>query len=99
MFVQMNDPNGSIALELIGRMLRKAQTERREMKRDLDMMRPLLLPLVEQNRLTKRRISELKDDLELMIRAELMGSLGHYRNQIERKLDDVTDRLDALESK
>lgn len=75
----MSDPNGPITLELIGRMLREAQTERREMKRDLDLMRPLLLSLVEQSRRTERRISE-KDDLESMIRAELMGSLGHYRN-------------------
>ena len=95
----MSDLNGPVTLELIGRMLRDAQTERREMKRDLDQMRPLLLALVDQNRRTEHQVSALKDDLELMIRAELMGSLGHYRTQIERKLDDVTDRLDALETK
>ena len=69
------------------------------MKRDLDQMRPLLLALVDQNRRTEHHVAALKDDLELMIRSELMGSLGHYRNQIERKLDDMTDRLDALETK
>lgn len=99
MSVQMSDLNDSTTLEPIGRMLREAQTEQCEMKRDLDLMRPLLLSLVEQSRRTERRISELKDDLKLMTHAELMGNLGHYRNQIERKLDDVTDCLDALESK
>jgi hypothetical protein len=34
------------------------------------------------------RISGLKDDLELMIKAELMGALGNFETKIEHLLDE-----------
>jgi hypothetical protein len=38
----------------------------------------------------ERRVEELRDDLELMLKTELMGRLGHFEAQIERRLEDMT---------
>lgn len=95
----MSDPGGTVTLEMLGRMMHEAQVERREIRRELDTMRPLLMSLVEQARRAERRNAEIKDDLELMIRAELMGALGNFRNRTERDLDDIRDRVSTLETK
>lgn len=67
-------------------------------------VRTLTLGLAEgQRRLEQRmghlegRIDVLKDDLELMIKAELMGRLGHFEIVMERKFDDLSERVAALE--
>jgi hypothetical protein len=46
---------------------------------------------------TKRRIVEQRDDLELMIKAELMGRPGHFETQLDHRLARIEDRVAALE--
>lgn len=88
-----------VSLDMIGRLLREVQADVRQNRRDVETMLPVITSLVEQGRRTERHIAELKDDLELMIRAELMGSLGNFRNRVERDLEELSDRVTALESK
>lgn len=95
----MSDPGSTVTLDMIGRLLREVQTDVRQNRRDVEIMLPVITSLVEQGRRTERNISELKDDLELMLRAELMGSVGHFRNQLERQLEELSDRVTALEGK
>lgn len=94
----MSEPSGTVTLEMLGRMIREFQVEQRETRRELDTMRSLLLALVEQGRRTERRITELKDDLELMIRAELMGQMTRLERAFERRIDPIEDRLSTLEA-
>lgn len=82
---------------LLLNLLKEIRTEQRD-------QRILLLQSVEYSRRIERRLDaldrrtgELRDDLELMIKAELMGRLGHFEIQIEHALGRMSDRLDAME--
>jgi hypothetical protein len=44
-------------------------------------------------------VGEVKDDIELMVKAELMGRLGFFEIQIEGKLDTLTERVAAVEAR
>ncbi len=108
----MSDQGGEVTLEFLGRILREVQVEQREQRTELrDMrselrdvhseqrdIRSLLLAQVEHSRRAEQRIAELRDDLELMLKSELMGRLGHFETQIKRRLDELTERMGALET-
>ena len=101
----------SITLELRFRVLREIQAEQREQRIEQRDMRSLLLAQVDQGRRTdrrlaemerrlaemKRRLSELRDDLELMLKAELMGRLGHLETQTGHRFDELSDRMSEME--
>lgn len=63
----------------------------RDIRRDLTDQRTLLLSLVDQvqrmERRLERRISETKDDIELMLKAELMGRMGNFETRFEARLE------------
>lgn len=44
-----------------------------------------------------RRIGKMRDDLELMIKSELMGRLGHFETQMEIAIGTLSDRIDEIE--
>jgi len=63
-------------------------------------IRTVLLGLVEQGRRTERRVAELdrrldevKDDMELMIRSEMMGRLGNFEVRFERRLEEMAETI------
>ncbi|MEA2730501.1 MAG: hypothetical protein QOD93_4896 [Acetobacteraceae bacterium] len=41
---------------------------------------------------------EIKDELELMLKAEIIGRLGHFETQLERQIEDLKNRIATLES-
>ena len=47
----------------------------RDIRREMTDQRTLLLALVEQGQRLERRITETRDDIELMLKAELMGRM------------------------
>jgi hypothetical protein len=49
--------------------------------------RDLLLALVEQGQRLERRITETRDDIELMLKAELMGRMGNFEARFETRLE------------
>ena len=61
-------------------------------------MRSLLLAQVDHSRRAERRTAELRDDLELIFKSELMGRLGNFEIGIERRLDNLEERVGALEA-
>lgn len=58
-------------------------------RREQEEHRTLLLGLIDQGRRSERRMSEMRDDLELMIKSELMGRLTHFETQMDEKLDQA----------
>ena len=84
---------GAVSLELIGKIVLEIQAEQRVVRTELRDIRTLVLGQVEQTRRLERRMGELRDDLELMIKAELMGRLGFFEIQIERRLDALEERM------
>ena len=84
----------SLLLELL-KDLRKEQRDQRT----------LLLQSVDYSRRIERRfdaldrrMAEMRDDLELMIKAELMGRLGHFETQMEHALGKLSDRMDEMDA-
>jgi hypothetical protein len=47
----------------------------------------------------QRRLGELREDLELMIKSELMGRFAHFETRMEQELAAVAERLGALEGR
>jgi hypothetical protein len=84
----MSDQSENVVLRLL-----------RDIRREMTDQRALLLALVEQGQRLERRmgelerrISEIKDDIELMLKAELMGRLGNFETRFEQRLDDLERR-------
>jgi len=64
-----------------------------ESRSEVADIRSLTLALVDQGRRLDRRFTEFRDDMELMVKAELMGRLGHFEIRIENRLSAIEDRL------
>ena len=45
----------------------------------------------------ERRISDTRAEIELMLKAELLGRLTHFETQIDERIAQLEDRLSALE--
>ena len=77
----------------------------RDLRKDSAEQRTLLLATVDAvRRMEKRfdalepRISHVRDDIELMVKAELMGRLGHFETTFDEKLDTLAARVAILEA-
>lgn len=76
----------------------------RLLRRELADIRTVTLAVADgQRRLDRRidglerRFEEMKDEIELMVKAELMGRLGNFEMQMEARLDRMAERLDAFD--
>ncbi len=95
---------GPVTLELLGQILRDVQRELREMRRERRVDMELVTDLVRRvNRVDTHvgqvdgHIGDLRSDLELMIRAELMGRLGQFETTVDHRLDWHEERIADLE--
>ena len=79
-----------VSLELLQAMVQRVLDEQDSQRRELNAVRSVLLDVVEQGRRTERRITEVKDDVELMVKSELMGRLGYFESRIEARIDALT---------
>lgn len=86
----------TVDLTFIGKTLQAMQTEQRQVRKDLADIRHLALAIVEQHNRSDRRLIDVKDELELMIRAEIMGRLANFET---RTVDTVVRALDILEER
>ncbi len=93
----MSDQPEAVTLDLLGRLVREIQAEQRTTREQRREEVAVLRALVDRMGRVDRHIAELRDDLELMIRSELMGQLGYLRTQTEQNLDALAERLKALE--
>lgn len=83
--------------------MREVKTDIRDIRHELRDLRTITLNLVDQQRLTReeldRRFRTAHDDLEMMIRSESMGRSAHFETRYERKVDDLAERVAALETR
>ena len=92
-------------LELLQSLIVQGLNEQREMRREMSEQRSLLLALADHaqrlgRRMTdlERRMGEMREDIELMLKTGLMGRMGHFEIQVERRIDDLVNRVTALEA-
>jgi Mg2+ and Co2+ transporter CorA len=96
----------NISLDFLAQQSKLQIEEVRQLRKDMaDMMR-LLNGTYDLTRRVERRETELRDDIELMIKMELGGSLANMRttidsalSRIEASISDVARRVQTLESK
>jgi chromosome segregation ATPase len=83
----------------------------RELRAELRQHRTMLLQLVDATRRHDRRfeeieqrfgqiegrISDMRAEIELMLKAELLGRLTHFETQMDERLAQLSDRVSALE--
>jgi chromosome segregation ATPase len=83
----------------------------RELRAELRQHRTMLLQLVDATRRHDRRfeeieqrfgqiegrISDMRAEIELMLKAELFGRLTHFETQMDERLAQLSDRLSAVE--
>jgi Mg2+ and Co2+ transporter CorA len=95
----------NISLDFLAKQSKLQIEELRQLRKDMaDMMR-LLNATYDLTRRVERRETELRDDVELMIKMELGGSLANIQttidaslSRIEQSVGDVARRVDTLES-
>jgi len=84
---------------LVLEQLRLIRQEQAELRREVGDVRTLCLSNVEYSRRVERRVTELRDDLELMLKSELMGRFTHFETRMEQELGAIADRVGALEGR
>ncbi|PYB76954.1 hypothetical protein [Rhizobium wuzhouense] len=96
----------NISLDFLAQQSKLQIEEVRQLRKEMaDMMR-LLNGTYDLTRRVERRETELRDDIELMIKMELGGSLAniqttidHALSRIETSISDVARRVQMLENK
>ena len=86
----MADQKEAVSLELLARLSQQTLQETRALRKEVSDIRSLGLQTIEYARRIERRIDEVerrvrdqRDDLELMIKAELGGGLANMQTQLE----------------
>lgn len=79
----------TLSLEYLAKQAKSNMDEMRLIRKDLTEMMRLLVANYDLTRRNERRQVELRDDLELMIKMELGGSLANIQTSIENSLGRV----------
>ncbi len=83
----------TVSLEFLAKQAKLNMDEIRTLRRDLSDMMRLLNANYELTRRIERREGELRDDLELMVKMELGGSLANIQTAIEGSLSRIEDKV------
>ena len=81
----------------------------RDIRREMGDVRSLVIALADQGQRLERRMerierrmsdlesrmSETRDDIELMLKAELMGRMGHFETRMERQMEELVQRFES----
>ncbi|HWU63554.1 MAG TPA: hypothetical protein VN112_16165 [Ensifer sp.] len=95
-----------VSIEFLAQQAKLNMDELRLLRKDVSDMMRLLNATYELTRRVERREGELRDDIELMIKMEIGGSLANIQTsldgslaRIEDTVGDVVRRVEALESR
>ena len=84
----MSDQTPSEPANLTLEILRELREEMRHFRREQNEMRTLTLATFDRIKRVERRLEEVRDDLESTVKAEIMGRLGNFETEMERRLDE-----------
>ncbi len=70
----------------------------REIRTELRDLRAVTLGNTEATRRTERRVGELRDELELMLKVEALGRSAHFETLYDEKLAKLEERIAAVEA-
>jgi hypothetical protein len=88
---------GEVTLEFLARQNEKILSELKDLRTEMSDVRTLTLQGVDFSRRLERRLTEQTNDLELMLKAELIGRLTHFETRIGTTLEALDDRLTDIE--
>lgn len=96
----------NVDLGFIARLLQKNNDEFRGLRKEVADVRRLCVQTYDYMRRGDRHHSELRDDLELMLKMEIGGAMTHLHtildgtlSRIEEKIDGLSGRVSAVETK
>lgn len=96
----------AVSLEFLATQAKLNMEEMRLVRKELTDMMRLINGNYELTRRIERRQGELRDDIELMVKMELGGSLANiqtsietYLAKIEETVGNVAQRVETLENK
>jgi hypothetical protein len=96
----------TISIEFLAKQAKLNMDELRLLRKDVSDMMRLLNATYELTRRVERREGELRDDIELMIKMEIGGSLANIQTtldgslaRIEDTVGDVVRRVESLENR
>jgi hypothetical protein len=78
-----------ITLEFLARLCQQTLQETRALRGEVADLRRLALQTIDYVRRLDRRMGEQRDDLELMIKAELSGGMAYMQTQLENNLQPI----------
>ncbi len=78
--------SGKIDNKLLLSTLRDIRRDQRETK---ELLVALTKHVSELEKRLARRVDDVKDDLEIMIKSELMGRLTNYEPRIDQKIEEL----------
>jgi hypothetical protein len=84
-------------LELLQTLILRSLEGQTAIHREVGDVRTVLLALVDQGRRTERRVEEIRYNIELMVKAELMGRIGNFETRIGAQLEALAERVSSLE--
>ena len=95
---------GGAMLARVFDYLRGMRDQQRRDSKQLEQVTSLLIGATDQVRRMDRRLGDMDrrqgeqtDDLELMLKAELLGQFGILRAELGHRLDEMADRITTLE--
>lgn len=97
-----------VTLDMLQALMLRGLDGQADIKRELADMRGLVLALNDKvqrldrdlgEKVTRldRSIHEMKDDIWIMLKAELMGRQGNYETRLDARLDDLAKRIATIE--
>ena len=86
----------SVSLDFLAKQAKLNMEEMRLVCKELAETMRLLTASYELTRRVERRQGELRDDIELMVKMELGGSLANIQTSIETYLSKIEDAVSGL---
>ncbi len=94
----MSDNSDNLVLTIL-REMRKEQADHRTLLLGVvDSLRRLEARSGKRMLALETRLADLREDLELMLKSEMLGSRTHFETLYEQKLESLADKLAALEA-
>lgn len=86
----------AVSLDFLAKQSKTQLEEMRLLRQDMASMMRLLTATYELTRRVERRETELRDDIELMVKMELGGTLANIQTSIESSLVRIEDRIGEI---